>query len=258
MSDDDGQKLEIDWLRTMAGALAAVSSAVLLSTLGAAGTLIGAALGSVIATVGGAVYAQGLATSKEQLARAQAAARTKVGLAQAEVLRANRRQGDDTAVRAHLSQAEEQLDEARTDLETLEDEPQEKPGWRERLAVLPWKRIAVVAGGIFATAVIAITAFEVATGSSVSEITGGSDKGDGTTIGRIGGGDDAKQDESPEEQKDEPGDDPSEEPSSGPTPEDEPSDEPSDAPSEEPSLDPTPSPSLPTPSSEPSESSAPE
>ena len=60
---DDTHKLEIDWLRTIGGALAAVSSAVLLSTLGAAGTIIGAALGSVIVTVGGALYSCLLYTS---------------------------------------------------------------------------------------------------------------------------------------------------------------------------------------------------
>lgn len=51
MTEGTDRKLGIDWLRTIAGALAAVSAAVLLSTLGAAGTLIGAALGSVVATV---------------------------------------------------------------------------------------------------------------------------------------------------------------------------------------------------------------
>ena len=40
----------IDWPATFAGAGAAVTVALLLSTLGAAGTLIGAALGSVVAT----------------------------------------------------------------------------------------------------------------------------------------------------------------------------------------------------------------
>src|SRR5262249_54898382 len=50
-------RVEIDWTRTVGGALAAVASAVLLSTLGAAGTILGAALGSIVVTVSGAYFA---------------------------------------------------------------------------------------------------------------------------------------------------------------------------------------------------------
>ena len=259
MSEDNGQKLEIDWLKTIAGALAAVSSAVLLSTLGAAGTLIGAALGSVIATVGGALYTQGLATSRAQIARAQEAARLKVGIAQAELRRANRSQGDAPAVDAHLSHAEERLDEAKDDLDAALAEEVDETHWRERLRMLPWKRISLVAAGFFAAAVLAITAFELATGDSVSSMTGGTDGDGGTTISRIGGGgsdEDEPDDEPPAEQQAPPEDEPSAEPSAEPSdePSAEPTVEPSPTVSEEPSLDP--SPSLPTATPEPTESPA--
>src|SRR5262245_34193424 len=69
---DSGTRLEIDWLKAIAGALAAVASAVLLSTLGAAGTLIGAALGSLIVTISSALFTRGLAGSRRGLAKAQA------------------------------------------------------------------------------------------------------------------------------------------------------------------------------------------
>ena len=58
-------------MKTAAGALAAVTTAVLLSTLGAAGTVIGAAIGSVVVTVGSEVYAQGLHRSRHTVRRAQ-------------------------------------------------------------------------------------------------------------------------------------------------------------------------------------------
>ena len=189
MTADPSPKLDIDWLKTIAGALAAVSSAVLLSTLGAAGTIIGAALGSVIATVGGALYSQGLAHSRERLAQAQTLAMRRVGIAQAEVRRASRQQGDDPAVDAHLAHADERLGEAKADLGAIADEPSDV-GWRERLVVLPWKRISLVAAGLFAAAILAITAFELVAGESVSSITGGTDGGGGPTISRIGGGSD--------------------------------------------------------------------
>jgi hypothetical protein len=239
MTADPSPKLDIDWLKTIAGALAAVSSAVLLSTLGAAGTIIGAALGSVIATVGGALYSQGLARSRERLAQAQSLALRRVGIAQAEVRRASRNQGDDPAVDAHLAHADERLGEAKADLGAIADEP--AVGWRERLVVLPWKRISLVAAGLFVTAILAITAFELLTGESVSSITGGTDGDGGPTITRIGGGPDtSRDDEAPSDDTATPSSEPSSEPSDQASPTDEPSDEPTESPSE--STTPAPSP----------------
>ena len=244
MTADPSPKLDIDWLKTIAGALAAVSSAVLLSTLGAAGTIIGAALGSVIATVGGALYSQGLARSRERLAQAQSLALRRVGIAQAEVRRANRHQGDDPAVDAHLAHADERLGEAKADLGAIADEPP-AVGWRERLVVLPWKRISLVAAGLFATAILAITAFELLAGESVSSITGGTDGDGGPTITRIGGGSDTSRDDrAPSDDTATPSGEPSSEPSDEASPTVEPTDEPSESPSE--STTPTPSPLAPT------------
>jgi hypothetical protein len=244
MTADPSPKLDIDWLKTIAGALAAVSSAVLLSTLGAAGTIIGAALGSVIATVGGALYSQGLARSRERLAQAQSLALRRVGIAQAEVRRANRHQGDDPAVDAHLAHADERLGEAKADLGAIADEPP-AVGWRERLVVLPWKRISLVAAGLFVTAILAITAFELLAGESVSSITGGTDGDGGPTITRIGGGSDTSRDDrAPSDDTATPSGEPSSEPPDEASPTDEPTDEPSESLSE--STTPTPSPLAPT------------
>jgi hypothetical protein len=249
MTEDSSQKLELDWLKTIAGALAAVSSAVLLSTLGAAGTLIGAALGSVIATVGGALYSQGLARSQARLAQAQSLALRRVGIAQAEVRRASRQQGDDRAVDAHLAHADERLGEAQADLGGIAEEPA-VPGWRERLVMLPWKRISVIAAGLFAAAVLTITAFELVAGESVSSITGGTEGGGGPTITRIGGNSDrdTSQDEeqAPSEDDASPSDDASSEPSDQSSPTDQPSDVPTDVPTDAPSESPTPAPATPT------------
>jgi hypothetical protein len=176
-------KLDIDWLRTLAGALAAVTSALLLSTLGAAGTIIGAALGSIAATIGTTVYAHGLARSKETVAKAQHVTLSKVGVAQAEVRRAGRRSGDDAAVEAHLEAADERLEEAKAELDEVVAEAQ--PGaLSTRFSALPWKRIALSAAALFAAVLLTITAFEVLTGRSVSSRTGGSDDGR-TTIGSV-------------------------------------------------------------------------
>ena len=175
--------LEIDWLKTAAGALAAVTTAVLLSTLGAVGTLIGAALGSVAATIGSALYAQGLARSRYAVLKAQETALHKVGIAQAEVRRAGRHDGDEQE--AHLDLADERLGEAKEELDEAAQEPPPLT-MRERFVLLPWRRVAVVAAGTFLVVVLAITAFEALTGESVAQRTGGSDS-QGTTIGGVTG-----------------------------------------------------------------------
>lgn len=176
---DQKPKLQIDWLRTIGGALAAVTTAVLLSTLGAAGTLIGAALGSVAVTVSTQLYTQGLARSRETMAKAQETALLKVGIAQAEVRRAGRRQDDTRALDAHLEHADEQLAEAKSD---LGDASPAQPGLKDRVLLLPWKRIALLALATFVVVVIVIGGFERLAGRSVSSYTGGSSRDSGSIV----------------------------------------------------------------------------
>jgi hypothetical protein len=250
---DDTHKLEIDWLRTVGGALAAVSSAVLLSTLGAAGTIIGAALGSVVVTGGGALYSQGVARSRARLRQAQTAALRKVRVAQAEVRRAGRTSGDGRRVDAHLAHAQATLDRAKDDLGTLSDEP-DGSGWRGRVTLLPWQRIALAAAGPFAAAVVATTAFVPLVAECVPTINGGS-RGDGPTIGRIVGN--TSDPVGPREDvpaSDQPSPSPSGEPSTQPSEQATPSPTPSDqaTPSPSPTEVPTPEPT--TPAAEPTTS----
>jgi len=237
-------RLEIDWGRTVAAALAAVTSAVLLSTLGAVGTLIGAAVGSVAATVGTAIYAQGLARSRRAVALAQETALGRIGAAQAEVRRAQRR-GTDT--QAHLDHAGDELEEAQAELEEVVEDPaatEERPGWRERLADLPWKRIAMLTAAIFVAVLLAITAFEQLAGRSVSSYTGGSDDRRTTIFG--GEEDDADQRRDRKERSPEP----KEPESQAPVQTDDPSEPPTEEPTEDSPTDTTPP--LPSPTEQPS------
>jgi len=172
---------KIDWLRTIAGALAAVASAVLLSTLGAAGTLIGAALGSIVISIATSMFSSGLDRGRRRVADVQDAVR-QVGVAQAEIRRAHRRTD---ASGAHLEHADDALAQVKSELAA--DAAQPMPGWRERLAGLPWTRIGAYAAGLFVVVVAAITGFELITGEPVSSLTGGTN-GSGTSISRFGGG----------------------------------------------------------------------
>jgi hypothetical protein len=228
--NDKSEGIHIDWTRTIAGALAAVASAVLLSTLGAVGTIIGAAVGSIVVTVSSALFTQGLSSSKRSLAKAQASAKQKVGIAHAEVRRAER--SDDTeAQQGHLEHADERLEEAHEELDAaaLAVSP---VSWRQRLRLLPWRRILVGAGAMFLVAVAAITAFELVAGRSVSSFTGGSSDDSGTTINHVRQGGSGS-DEGPSEPSESP------EPTDGSSPTDEAT--PSESPSGSPTGEPTPS-----------------
>lgn len=66
-SGEERRRIELNGTQVAASALAAVSSAFLLSSLGAAGTMIGAAIASVCATVGSAVYVHVFRRTGDQL-----------------------------------------------------------------------------------------------------------------------------------------------------------------------------------------------
>lgn len=165
---EEKPKVDVNVVQVVASALAAVSSAVLLSTVGVAGTLIGAAVGSVVATVAGAVYSYSLEASRSRVAAAaQLAASARV-----------RRPGRD------------RTRQVPTDEQPEQPAQQAGPAWRETLAALPWARVALVAAGVFVAAMVVIVSFELIAGKPVSKLTNGT-TGDrsGTSIPGLGGSD---------------------------------------------------------------------
>ena len=189
---EENQRVKVNWVQVCAGALAAMSSAVLLSTVGAAGTIIGAALGSVVVTVGKELYSSGIRASRQAATAAQAAASRRVARARTQVGRAVDELDGDTLVddtsgldaERQLRQARGELDAAENALDTADAPP--RTSLKETLAGLPWKRIALAAAGVFLVAMLAITAFELLSGRSVSSYTGGSSDGR-TSITGLGG-----------------------------------------------------------------------
>jgi hypothetical protein len=163
---EEKPRVDLNLVQVVASALAAVSSAVLLSTVGVAGTLIGAAVGSVIATVGSAVYSYSLRASRERVAAAaQLAAAARV-----------RRVGHEHDQRTQQLTVEEEAEDAG------------RPAWREALDKMPWKRVALVAAAVFVVAMIVIVSFELVAGKPVSEITGGTKDGtERTSVPGLGG-----------------------------------------------------------------------
>jgi hypothetical protein len=187
VSDDAPRRLEINWIQSMAAALAAVTSAVLLSTVGVAGTLIGAALGSLVLTFGNAVYSYYLDTTKEQLSKARSSAATRIGRAQSRVRDASRdAQAGRLGAERELERAGADLASARAVLDDAEQPATSRVDLREMLGRLPWKRIAIAAGASFAVAMLVIVSFELFTGRAVSSYTGGSSADRRTSIPGLG------------------------------------------------------------------------
>jgi len=279
MSETEKPRVEVDWVKVVAGALAAVSSAVLLSTLGAAGTLVGAALGSVIVSLATSVYGTGLARGTEKVAEAQTVALRKVTSATQQIAQVREEvarddasepatgssagrhpdeSGLDTEATEVLEEAEQQLEEARVELEQAADPDaadatQDGLSLKERLAILPWKRVLLASAGLFVVAMVLLTSFEVIGGRTISSYTGGSsDRDGGTSFGRTfdrRDRDDEPQQPAPsptrqpsgtatQEPTEQPSDEPTTEPTDEPTREEEtPTEEPSEDPTDEPTTD---------------------
>lgn len=184
--------LEINWINTAGGALGAVSSAVVLSTLGAAGTLVGAAVGSLCISVGGAVYAHSMRTTKDRVA----------AVAGGSVARKGRVDDRQLVTQAGTPVPPRFVDSPTLDAPTLGAPTLDAPilGAPTQSSTkngLPWKRIAVMAGALFAIALAVIVAFELSTGRAVSTYTGGtSDSSVGSTFSGVtdsrGGGVDSQ------------------------------------------------------------------
>jgi len=67
MQEPESPKVQLSVLQVIAGALAAVTAAAVASTLGVAGTLLGAAVMSIIATVGSALYNHSLEQARTRI-----------------------------------------------------------------------------------------------------------------------------------------------------------------------------------------------
>lgn len=194
----DKPRIDLDWVRLVAGALAAVSSAFLLSTLGAVGTLAGAALGSVIASVSASLYSASLERSRQKVLEVQVPLR--------------RRPAGDTTTLVVDTPADEIVEPvepvdprsmptvtipviASTPEPATEPAPAAAPASSGEdgragslLAAVPWKKVALWAAGLFVAAMLVLTVIEGIVGKSASDITGGSDGGSRTSFGQLVGG----------------------------------------------------------------------
>jgi uncharacterized protein YcfJ len=165
-SSDDVERrrrLPLDLTKLIASAVGSVLAAVVLSKFGVAGTLTGAALGSVVSTVGTELNQHYLSKSSRRLQELRAAQR-----------RSGRAQ-------AGAEPAEEPV------------EPSAPPAPdRQRPAWMSWKALAALGVGGFLVAMLAITGFELAVGKPLAGLFGNQvGGGRSTTFSEVarGGGD---------------------------------------------------------------------
>lgn len=149
MQDQHEQKqplIGVSAAQIMAGALASVTAAVVASYFGIGGTLIGAAITSVVATIGGALYKQSLERARARVVR----------------IRQNPRTGELTR-------------------EVVQEAPARQPTRRIR-----WGLVAGAFVLVFALALGAVTAIEVVANAPLAALFGREQPAAGqTTIGTV-------------------------------------------------------------------------
>lgn len=142
--------------KVLAGALAAVTVAVLGSFLGVAGTLAGAAIASVVGSVGTEIYERSLKHGAKKLQTVVAPTFVKAPAAM----------GTPEVAAAHE-----------------EDSPSHTVAESQtRQRQIRWGRVAAAAIGVFVIAMGAITAFEFISGETVAGAVGATSNTSGTTL----------------------------------------------------------------------------
>jgi hypothetical protein len=155
--DKPKQFLGLSGTQTIGSALAAVTSALVGSFLGVAGTLIGAAHGSIVATVGAALYARTLSS-------AATVALTKIPQRRWRGLPA-----DDGDVPADSAPAES-------------DEPRAKP-MKRQFSPTTWLKVGAVSAAAFVVAMVGVTAVEFGTNQPISSLVSSTSSIDGSATG---------------------------------------------------------------------------
>ncbi len=167
-------KVAFSWPQLAGGALAAVTAAAIGSRLGVGGTLIGAAVASIIGGVGGTLYSAGLDRTHRKVADAITRGYERVR---------SSAEYDRDAVQTFEG------DEASPTLPGLDPEPEVEAGEQTRVDLVPegksedarrkvWKVMGLTAAAIFLVALVTITIVELGLGRTL-------DGSDGTTVSQV-------------------------------------------------------------------------
>ncbi len=176
------QKFELSPAQVTGSALAAMSGAFLASYLGTAGTIIGAVVGSLVATIGTAAYTWWLRRTSEAVKRTATQVR-ETGMGSTVVVPllpgkrgpGSKKPGTQPGRQPGTPAAPEQ-------------EPEDLPGETDRWAWArnrPWGKVALVAAGIALAVLAGLTVLESITGKPLSSYTKGGDE-TGTSVSHLG------------------------------------------------------------------------
>jgi hypothetical protein len=213
--------LDLSVTQIVGGALAAMTAAALGSQLSAVGTVVSAALASIVVAVAGALYTASLRRTHDKV-------KTVFWTGQPNEV-------DEPTVIDIVADSEGHIAGQRSHL--VEPEPDRSP--RGPRPKLNWKRVVVAALAIFGIAAVSLTAFELITGHAMSG-------GEGTTFQQVSEGRSSKESDT---EKKEPSDKPTNKATAEAT--DEATNEASEAPTSEPresaSSEPTETTTAPTP-----------
>ncbi len=191
MTQDDQKprSLGLSAAQVTGSALAAMSGAFLASWLGTTGTLIGAAVGSIIATVGSAIYAHSLRRTSAAVKRTASQVRA-TSLLTGAIPRPDPGAAQDGPVPDPSAPRPGQPDEQQPASAPSAETPTPKPGrlarLRERIRLgsrdLPWLKVAAASVAVLVVALAGITLVESLTGRPLASLVGKSDS-TGTTVG---------------------------------------------------------------------------
>ncbi len=189
--EKDERTLGLSTAQVAGSALAAVSGAILASTAGVTGTVIGAAIASVVATVGAAIYTWSLRRTtvavKKTAAQVRQAALVSGPLPRTVV------QGPLRTLKERAAAKSSEQDPGQESEDPESEEDSDEDSWRR---AIPWGKVLLASLAITVVALAGITVVEAITGKPISSVTGGSDS-QGTTVGNVTGRDTSQQDTDP-------------------------------------------------------------
>jgi len=160
-------KLDVSGTQVCASTLASVSAAVVASVFGVTGTVVGAALVSIVATVGSAAYSHGIRQTSEKLQQTPMAELIRPGAG-----------GLTRRFAAPMSARDGEDGDGDRDRDGSGDE---SSGWRAWVAERHWGIVAGVAI-VFAGSLLAVTMIELVGQQPLASLTGNDPSGN-TSIG---------------------------------------------------------------------------
>jgi hypothetical protein len=167
----------LDIAKIIAGTLAAVSAAVCASVLGVAGTLIGAAVASLVGTIGQELYAQSLRRGYRKLRDPRG---TRISASAATP--GTHTPGGGTTDTRPASASTLRSSAARPEASALHPVPARPESTKPRRPL--WQRIALATLAAFVLAMIAVSAVELISGRALAGIFG-DDAAGATTISSV-------------------------------------------------------------------------